>query len=119
MPQRSTAACCPPSAPQRVAPGGPPASASELSIVIVEEDRDRALLIVDILRAAGDFDIHVLAQRTGLARQISARNPDIVLVDVASPSRDMLVELTLASSPLDRPVAMFVDESDGPLTKAP
>jgi two-component system, response regulator / RNA-binding antiterminator len=91
---------------------------AELSIVIVEEDRDRALLIVDSLRAAGDFDIHVLAQRTGLARQISARNPDIVLVDVASPSRDVLEELTLASSPLDRPVAMFVDQSDGTLTKA-
>lgn len=91
---------------------------ADLSIVIVEEDRDRALLIVDSLRAAGDFDIHVIAERTGLARQISARDPDVVLVDVASPTRDMLEELTLASSPLERPVAMFVDESNGALTKA-
>ena len=31
-----------------------------LSIVVVEKDRDRALLIVDSLRAAGDHDIHVI-----------------------------------------------------------
>ena len=30
----------------------------------------------------------------------------------------MLEELTLASAPMERPVAMFVDQSDGSLTKA-
>lgn len=89
-----------------------------LSIIIVEKDRDRALLIVDSLRAAGDHLIHVIADETGLARKIAERNPDVVLIDVTSPSRDMLEELTLASGPMDRPVAMFVDRSDPGLTKA-
>lgn len=89
-----------------------------LSIVVVEKDRDRALLIVDSLRASGDHNIFVISEETGLARRISERNPDIVLVDITSPSRDMLEELTLASSPMDRPVAMFVDRSDDGLTKA-
>ena len=89
-----------------------------LSIIVVEKDRDRALLIVDSLRAAGDHDIHVIADETGLARKIAERNPDIVLIDVTSPSRDMLEELTLASGPMDRPVAMFVDQTDQGLTKA-
>ena len=89
-----------------------------LSIIVVEKDRDRALLIVDSLRAAGDHDIHVIADETGLARRIAERNPDIVLIDVTSPSRDMLEELTLASGPMDRPVAMFVDQTDQGLTKA-
>ncbi|ARE40364.1 Response regulator NasT [Rhodovulum sp. P5] len=89
-----------------------------ISIVVVESDRDRALLIVDSLREAGDFDVFVVSEMTGLARQISERNPDVVLVDVTSPSRDILEELALASGPLDRPVAMFVDRSDDSLTKA-
>jgi two-component system, response regulator / RNA-binding antiterminator len=89
-----------------------------LSIIVVEKDRDRALLIVDSLRAAGDHDIHVIADETGLARKIAERNPDVVLIDVTSPSRDMLEELTLASGPMDRPVAMFVDQTDQGLTKA-
>lgn len=91
---------------------------NRLSIVVVEEDRERALQIVDALRASGDHDIFVIAERASLARRISERNPDVVLVDVASPTRDMLEELTLASSPLERPVAMFVDRSDGSLTRA-
>lgn len=92
--------------------------ADNLSIVVVEKDRDRALLIVDSLRASGDHEIFVIAEEAGLARRISERNPDIVLVDITSPSRDMLEELTLASSPMERPVAIFVDRSDQGLTKA-
>ncbi|WP_372603996.1 ANTAR domain-containing response regulator [Actibacterium sp.] len=89
-----------------------------LSIVVVERDRDRALLIVDSLREAGDHDISVISEETGLARKISEQNPDVVLVDIASPSRDMLEELALASGPMERTVAMFVDQSDDSLTKA-
>ncbi|MGV6848469.1 MAG: ANTAR domain-containing response regulator [Marinibacterium sp.] len=95
-----------------------PLSAKPLSIVVVERDRDRALLIVDSLRDSGAHEIFVESEETALARRIKERDPDIVLVDMASPSRDMLEELTLASSPLERPVAMFVDQSDDGLTKA-
>lgn len=83
-----------------------------LSIIVVETDRTRAQLIVDSLRAAGDFNISVISEVTGLARQIQARNPDVVLIDIENPSRDTMEELALASGPLDRPVAMFVDRSD-------
>ncbi len=89
-----------------------------LSIIVVERDRDRALRIVDGLREAGDHHITVIAEATGLARQIAERKPDIVLIDVADPSRDILEELALASGPLERPVAMFVDRSDEQLTRA-
>ncbi|MBS8226410.1 ANTAR domain-containing response regulator [Vannielia litorea] len=90
----------------------------KLSIIVVEADRERALLIVDSLRDAGDFDVTVISEVTGLSRRISELNPDVVLVDVTSPSRDMLEELTLASGPMDRPVALFVDRDEGGLTRA-
>ncbi len=89
-----------------------------LSIVVVEKDRDRALLIVDGLRDAGDFDVFIIGDEVGLARKIAERNPDLVLIDAGNPSRDVLEELTLATAPMERPVAMFVDQSDGSLTKA-
>ncbi|SMO57445.1 response regulator receiver and ANTAR domain protein [Thalassovita litoralis] len=89
-----------------------------LSIIIVEPDRDRALPIVDSLRAAGSFDIHVISDPTWLARQIEERRPDVVLIDLANPSRDILEELAVASGPLERPVAMFVDSSDEGLSAA-
>ncbi|MEM6824752.1 MAG: ANTAR domain-containing protein [Pseudomonadota bacterium] len=89
-----------------------------LSIIVVEPDRDRALLIVDSLRDAGDNDIHVISEVSGLARRISERQPDVVIVDVTNPTRDVIEELTVAASPTERPVAMFVDQSDDGLTKA-
>lgn len=90
----------------------------KLSIVVVENDRDRAMLIVDSLKGSGDHDVFVVSEATSLSRRISELNPDLVLVDVSSPTRDVLEELALASSPLDRPVAMFVDESNDSLTRA-
>ncbi|CUH75596.1 ANTAR domain-containing response regulator [Tropicibacter naphthalenivorans] len=82
-----------------------------LSIIVVEADRDRALQIVESLREAGDFDISVISEPTTLARQIQAIQPDVVLIDMANPSRDMLEEMALASGPHERAVAMFVDRS--------
>lgn len=90
----------------------------KLSIVVVENDRDRALMIVDSLREAGDNEIYVISEVSSLARRIAERAPDIVIVDLSSPTRDTIEELSLATAPLERPVAMFVDESDDSLTKA-
>lgn len=91
---------------------------TDLSIIVVEADRDRAIQIVDSLREAGFERIQVIAEASGLAAQINAAEPDLVLIDMADPTRDMLEEMALASGPLDRPVAMFVDQSDDALTTA-
>jgi len=95
-----------------------PAMAEKMSIIVVEADRDRALQIVDGLRDAGEFEIDVISEPMSLARRIKDRQPDIVLIDIANPSRDMLEELALASGPLDRPVAMFVDRSEDGMSDA-
>lgn len=89
-----------------------------LSIVVVEQDRDRALMIVDSLNSAGDNDIFVISEVSGLARRLAERNPDVVIVDITSPTRDMIEELTLATAPMERPVAIFADQSDDSLTAA-
>ena len=91
--------------------------ASQLTVVVVEEDRDRAIAIVDALKESADCDVFVIGNASGLARKIAAHAPDIVLIDVDNPTRDMLEELTLASGPLERPVAMFVSAAAGDLAQ--
>jgi response regulator NasT len=91
---------------------------NQLSIVVVEQDRDRASEIVDALKGIGLTNITVVSEPAGLARRIKQINPDVVLIDVSDPSRDMLEELTLASDPMSRPVAMFVDKDSEGLAKA-
>ncbi|MEM7718593.1 MAG: ANTAR domain-containing protein [Pseudomonadota bacterium] len=90
----------------------------QLSIIVVEPDRERALMIVDSLREAGETEIHVISEVSSLPRRITELAPDVVIVDLTSPTRDMIEELTLATSPLERPVAVFVDKSEDSLTKA-
>jgi response regulator NasT len=89
-----------------------------LTVVVVEQNQDRAFAIVDALKESGDVDVFVIGNASGLARKIATHSPDIVLIDIDNPSRDMLEELTVASGPLERPVAMFVSGAAGGLAKA-
>lgn len=91
--------------------------AAPLRITIVEADPSRAALIEESLKRAGSYDLSIMSDMTRLTEGIAAHGPDIVLIDLDNPSRDALEELTLASSPLERPVALFVDQSDAGLTK--
>jgi two-component system, response regulator / RNA-binding antiterminator len=92
--------------------------ADRLRIAVVEKDRDRALMIIDGLREAGDHVVTVIGDDTGLARKLAALDPEVVLIDLQNPNRDVLEALTLASGPCERPVAMFVDRSDDHVMRA-
>lgn len=89
-----------------------------LTVVVVEQNQERAFAIVDALKESGDVEVFVIGNVSGLARKIATHSPDIVLIDIDNPSRDMLEELTVASGPLERPVAMFVSGAAGGLAKA-
>ncbi|TRW95450.1 ANTAR domain-containing protein [Paracoccus sp. M683] len=92
--------------------------AEPLRILVVQHDPARADMMTDALRQAGETDVMVVRSDSRLASRIAQMRPDMVLIDLANPSRDTLEELTLASAPIDRPVAMFVDRSDPALTRA-
>jgi response regulator NasT len=92
--------------------------ATKLRITVLEADPERARMIVDGLCDAGDYDITILGDETALNQRLTDLNPDVVLVDIANPSRDTLETLSVASGANSRPVAMFVDRSDPAMTKA-
>jgi len=81
-------------------------------VVIVDESAARAAVIEEGLRDAGMADIAVLTDRMGLVARIAALEPDVVLMNLENPSRDMLEESFAMSRALARPIAMFVDQSD-------
>lgn len=83
-----------------------------MKIAIIDESAARASIIEDGLAELEDPEIHVLTERQGLLAQIEKIGPDIVLMDLGNPSRDVLEEYFAVSRVLARPIAMFVDESD-------
>jgi response regulator NasT len=50
--------------------------------------------------------------RTGLLARIYAIDPDVILIDLENPSRDVLERMFQVSPAVKRPIAMFVDQSD-------
>jgi response regulator NasT len=102
-----------PSIPQfPVASSNVAAHKRAMRIAIVDESASRAAVIHEGLAAMDDCDIFVVTQRRGLVARIGEIEPDIVLMDLGNPSRDVLEEYFAVSRVLARPIAMFVDESD-------
>jgi two-component system, response regulator / RNA-binding antiterminator len=85
---------------------------SELSIVIVDDNRLRAAIIEDGLREAGHSRVTVITETNEVARRIVEISPDVVVIDLENPDRDRLEHFFTLSKALQRPVAMFVDKSD-------
>ena len=83
-----------------------------MRIAIVDESSSRAAVIREGLAAREDCEIFVVTDRHGLVARIGEIAPDIVLLDLGNPSRDVLEEYFTVSRALAKPIAMFVDESD-------
>lgn len=88
-------------------------SASELSILIIDENRIRASIIEDGLREAGHTRVVVLHDVNQVARTIQNSDPDVIVIDLENPQRDTLEHFFSLSRAVQRPIAMFVDRSDG------
>ncbi|MET0377152.1 MAG: ANTAR domain-containing protein [Rhizorhabdus sp.] len=83
-----------------------------MRIVIVDDSGLRATVLEDGLREAGYDDIHVVPPHGAFVAKLERMAPDVVLMDLGSPSRDTLEEMLVVSRALARPIAMFVDQSD-------
>ena len=83
-----------------------------MRIAVVDESSSRASIIEEGLSALPGCEIFVLTERHGLLAQLDSIAPDVVLIDLGNPSRDVLEEYFAVSRAIARPIAMFVDESD-------
>ena len=83
-----------------------------LKIVIVDKNPVRAAILEDGLREAGHVHVVRIAETSHLLARIYAIDPDVILIDLENPSRDVLEQMFQVSRAVKRPVAMFVDQSD-------
>jgi response regulator NasT len=83
-----------------------------MRIAVIDESASRASVIREGLAQFDGSQIYVLTERQGLLAQLAEIAPDVVLVDLGNPSRDVLEEYFAVTRALSRPIAMFVDQSD-------
>ncbi len=86
-------------------------SGSNLTILIIDESPERALLIEAALQEAGHRHIRIVSILNGLVRQIEDIAPDVIIMDLGNPNRDFLEHMFRLSKAIQKPVAMFVDQS--------
>ena len=91
---------------------------SSFKIVIVDENPIRAAILEDGLREAGHVQVVRIDEMTHLLARIYAIDPDVILIDLENPSRDVLEQMFQVSRAVRRPIAMFVDQSDAASTEA-
>ena len=85
---------------------------SVLKIAIVDENPVRATILEQGLREAGHRNIVHVAEMVNLLARLTALDPDVVLIDLENPSRDVLEQMFQMSRAVKRPIAMFVERSD-------
>jgi two-component system, response regulator / RNA-binding antiterminator len=83
-----------------------------LRIVIVDKNPVRAAILEEGLREAGHVQVVHIADTGHLLARVYAIDPDVILIDLENPSRDVLEQMFQVSRAVRRPVAMFVDQSD-------
>jgi response regulator NasT len=83
-----------------------------IKIVIVDENPVRAVILADGLNEAGYRQVTHIKETRNLLANVYAVDPDVILIDLENPSRDVLAQMFQVSRVVKRPVAMFVDQSD-------
>src|ERR1700716_654452 len=85
---------------------------ASLKIVIVDKNPIRAAILKDGLREAGHVHMVHIDDTSHLLARVYAIDPDVILIDLENPSRDVLEQMFQVSRAVKRPIAMFVDQSD-------
>jgi response regulator NasT len=82
------------------------------SVLIIDENMTRASIIEAGLSAAGHSKVTVISEMHGIAAKIALHEPDVIVIDLENPNRDMLENIFQLSRAVKRPIAMFVDRSE-------
>ena len=80
-------------------------------VLVVDESPERAEILREGLRRAGHEVTASLTSPVALLKTIDQLQPDVIVIDTESPSRDVLEHLVVMSQHTPRPVVMFA--SDG------
>ncbi len=81
-----------------------------LSVLVIDESRSRAGEICAGLALAGYQVAAILASSERLSAEVEKLQPDVILIDTDSPSRDTLENLAAMHRNMPRPIVIFTQD---------
>ena len=86
---------------------------TNLKIALVYKTPSRAIVLEEGLREAGFTQFERIPETQNLLARLTSANPDVILIDLETPTRDMLAQMFQLNRAIKRPLTIFVDQSDG------
>jgi response regulator NasT len=87
-----------------------------LRILLIDEDAARAVELRCALDGAGYETVGIVTPKDDLIATVRDSAPDLIIVDMESPSRDTIEDMRRITADRPRPIVMFVDQSDDATT---
>lgn len=87
-------------------------SPPSIKVLVIDEDRGRAALLEQSLRDQGYEVLARLDNTDLLAERVEELHPDMIIIDLDSPNRDVLENMALLNDRSPRPVVMFAEQGD-------
>lgn len=84
-----------------------------LRVLVIDESRTRAGEICAGLALAGCQVAAILPDSANLAHEVEKLQPDLILIETESPSRDTLEHLAAVGERMPRPVILFTQDDAG------
>lgn len=84
-----------------------------LKVMLIDDARERSRSIAQILESINCDVIAIVAPENDLLEQVEHYSPDIVIIDIDLPDRDILENLRNVQSSMPRPMVMFSQDDDG------
>jgi response regulator NasT len=83
-----------------------------LNILLIDDNTERAQAISAALDLSRYRVAHLVSSGTSLLKQVDELKPDMIVMDIESPDRDVLDSLHLLSSVNPKPIVMFAETQD-------
>lgn len=88
-----------------------------LSVLLVDDDPERAAIVEPALREAGYEVVTVVDTAAAMLAQVRARRPDVIIIDRDSPDRDTLEHVCMITRDDPRPIVMFTQDKNRTLMR--
>ena len=83
-----------------------------LSILLIDDNPERAKALINALQHSRYHINHIVSSGASLLKQVNDLKPDMVVIDIESPDRDILDSLHTLSSFNPKPIVMFAEQED-------
>lgn len=89
-----------------------------LTVMLVDNEPARAAIVEQAMSDSGYQVIRRLENAKNLTQAVTESQPDIVIIDIESPDRDMLENMSRLTHDNPRPIVMFADEGSAEQVEA-